>query len=195
MSGRIVTVEYVMNEVLADIEYYRQSNGGITLSGGEPVLQHSFSKEILSQCKKTGLHTIIQTAGNYDYACLEQLLPFTDLVMYDIKAYSQKIYEQHINGDRETILSNLERLSNTDIPIVARTPVVGSVNDNESEIVLIASYLKELKNIKKYILLPYHNLGDVKYDTLGLNRKHCYYSPDETSMALLTEIASKYVTV
>lgn len=195
IPGRIATVENVMAEVLADIEYYRQSNGGVTLSGGEPVLQYSFCKEILKECKKARIHTIIQTAGNYDFNCLEQLLPYTDLVMYDVKAYSQEIYKRHIHGDREKILGNLERLSDADVPVVARTPVIGSVNDNEHEIALIAIYLQKLKNIKKYILIPYHNLGDAKYNAMDISRKHDYYSPDAALMTLLTEIASKYVTV
>ncbi len=195
LSGRIVTSEYVMNQVLADIEYYRQSKGGVTLSGGEPVLQHRFCKEILKQCKAAGLHTIIQTAGNYDYACLEELLPFTDLVMYDIKAYSEQIYEKHINGDRKTIIENLNRLSKGKVPVIVRTPVVGPINDNEQEILLIVKYLQGLKNISKYILLPYHNLGEVKYDALRLSRSHHYYAPDTATIAAWKEMASKYVPV
>jgi len=195
LSGKIVTAEYVMNEVLADIEYYRQSKGGVTLSGGEPVLQHRFCKEILKQCKEAGLHTIIQTAGNYDYACLEALLPFTDLVMYDVKAYSEHIYDQHILGDKNTILGNLERLSNENLPVVVRTPVIGGVNDDEREILLIVKHLQRLKNISKYIMLPYHNLGDVKYDALGLSRDHSYFTPDTAKIEALKEMASKYVPV
>ena len=195
LSGRAVTVEYVMKEILADIEYYRQSNGGVTLSGGEPVLQHRFCIEILKQCKEAGLHTIVQTAGNYDYSCLEELLPFTDLVMYDIKAYSEHIYDQHIHGDKNTIFRNLERLSTENLPVVVRTPVIGGVNDDESEILLIVKHLQRLKNISKYILLPYHNLGDVKYDALSLSRAHSYFAPDMARIEALKEMASKYVHV
>jgi len=195
LSGKIVTVESVMEEVLADIEYYRQSNGGVTLSGGEPVFQHEFCKEVLKECKKADFHTTIQTAGNYDYSWLKKLLPFTDLIMYDVKAYSQNIYEQHIHGDRETILNNLERLSKEDISVVVRTPVIGSLNDTEQEILLIAKYLHEFKNVKKYVLLPYHNLGNAKYEALDKNRMNEYYSPEPDLIAKLTEIASKYVPV
>lgn len=195
LSGREVTVEYAMKEIVADIEYYRQSSGGVTLSGGEPVLQHRFCYEILNQCKEAGLHTIVQTAGNYDYACLEALLPFIDLVMYDIKAYSEHIYDHHIHGDKSTILGNLTRLSTENLPIIVRTPVIGGVNDDEQEILLIVKYIQEMKNISKYILLPYHNLGDAKYDALGLSRDHSYFTPDTAKIEALKEMASKYVPV
>ena len=191
LSGKSVTVEYVMNEILADIEYYRQSNGGVTLSGGEPVLQYRFCKEILKRCKDIGLHTIIQTAGNYDYACLKGLLPFTDLVMYDIKAYSERIYNRHIHGDKDTIFGNLTRLSSENLPIIVRTPVIGGVNDDEREIQLIVEHLQRLKNINNYILLPYHDLADVKYEALGLSRDHNYFTPDTTQIEALREMVLK----
>lgn len=195
ISGRIVTVEDVMQDILADVEYYRQSNGGVTISGGEPLLQHKFCKKLLEECKKEDLHTIVQTAGNYDYARIEGLLPFIDLVMYDVKAYSQSIYDEHIFGDRDVILGNLLKLSKENVPVVVRTPVIGSVNDSEQEIELIAEFLQKIGNLKEYVLLPYHNLGDVKYDALSIQRNNGYYAPDNDKMEMLKKAAQKYVNV
>lgn len=195
LSGKSMTVDEVMEQVLADVVYYEKSGGGVTLSGGEPVLQTEFCLELLKCIKHHNLHAAIQTAGNYDYNRLKVLLPYIDLIMYDIKAYSQSIYDMHIHGDRDTILNNLKKLDNEGIPIIVRTPVVGSVNDTSEEILSIARFLQDMKNLKQYVLLPYHSLGKVKYDTLGKEYENTYYTPDPDTMSMFTSLASEYVPV
>lgn len=195
LSGKSMTVDEVMEQVLADVVYYQQSGGGVTLSGGEPVLQTEFCLELLRRIKHHKLHVVIQTAGNYEYGKLKVLLPYIDLFMYDIKAYSRSIYDMHIHGDRETILGNLKKLDAEGIPIIVRTPVVGSVNDTPQEILSIARFLQDMKNLKQYVLLPYHSLGKVKYDTLGKKYENTYYTPDADSMSKLKSLAGEYVPV
>jgi len=195
LSGKNINVKAIMKEIIEDKEYYRQSRGGVTLSGGEPVLQNEFCLEILKECKKENLHTIIQTAGNYEYSMLKNLLSFVDMVMYDIKAFSQRIYDEHIFGDRDTILKNLEKLSSENIPIIVRTPVVGSVNDSAEEISAICDFISDLKNIKSYELIPYHNLGNMKREALGKNNPFEYYSPSEKHMNILKDMVRKLMEV
>ena len=101
----------------------------------------------------------------------------------------------HIHGDRDTILNNLKKLDNEGIPIIVRTPVVGSVNDTSEEILSIARFLQHMKNLKQYVLLPYHSLGKVKYDTLGKEYENTYYTPDPDTMSMFTSLASEYVPV
>ena len=195
ITGRQMTVDEVLEQIRMDEPYYKRSGGGITLSGGEPVLQWGFAKELLIKCREAGIHTAIQTAGNYDFTNLQELLPYLDLIMYDIKAYSEDIYKTVIRGDRERILGNLKRLDRMDVPIIVRTPVVGSVNDTDSEVEAIAAYLSEMKHLQHYILLPYHELGKVKYDALGMEYKNNFYTPNKEQMQHLEEIAANYIKV
>ena len=195
VSGREVTDGEVMEQLLMDEPYYRRSNGGITLSGGEPVLQWEFAREVLRRCRESGIHTALQTAGNYDFEHLNALLPWLDLVMYDMKAFCEEIYEKKILGDRKRMLENLKALDRREIPIIVRTPVVGSVNDNEQEIEAIARYLSDLTHLVHYILIPYHGLGKAKYDALGLEYQNSFYTPDKERMRQLERTAAKYVKV
>lgn len=193
LSGKTMTIDDVMEQVLADSVYYRQSGGGVTLSGGEPVLQNRFCLELLKQLKRMGIHTVMQTAGNYNYFKLKDLLPYVDLIMYDIKAYSESIYNTHIHGDRDIMFENLIKLDSEDIPIIVRTPVVGSVNDTSEEILQIVKFLKDMKNLKQYVLLPYHGLGEAKYDSLGKPYQNDYYTPSSAVISKLNSLAAQYL--
>ncbi len=195
MTGREVTAEEVLEQLRMDEPYYKRSGGGITLSGGEPVLQYEFAGEILKKCKIAGIHTALQTAGNYDFEHLEALLPDLDLVMYDIKAFSEEIYQKLILGNRRRILDNLKALDTRGIPIIVRTPVVGSVNDTEQEIAQIAGYLSELSHLVYYMLLPYHGLGKAKYDALGLEYDHPFYTPEKERIQQLERAAARHINV
>ncbi len=194
-SGKEVTAGEVMEQLRMDLPYYNRSGGGITLSGGEPVLQWEFAREILISCKEEGIHTALQTAGNYKFAHLEELLPYLDLVMYDIKAFSEELYQKVIRGDRRRILGNLKELDRRGLPVIVRTPVVGTVNDTEAEIEAIAGYLTDMTHLVHYMLLPYHGLGKVKYDALGLEYNHDFYTPEKESMRQLERAAAGYVKV
>jgi pyruvate formate lyase activating enzyme len=193
-AGRDMTVDEAIAPVLADRIYYSQSGGGVTLSGGEPVMQGDFCEELLKRLKAEGIHTTLQTAGMYYFYKLERLLPFVDLVMYDIKGFSREIYDTYVYGDSILVFDNLKRLDEFDIPIIVRTPCVSPVNDTPEEIGAIARMLSTLKNLKYYSLLPYHGLAKVKYDALGLPFTP-FETPDKTKMELLKSVAAEYVAV
>ena len=180
-----------MQSILADRIYYEESGGGITLSGGEPVLQSGFASELFRQSKEAGLHTAIQTAGHYPYLLIEPLLPYTDMIIYDLKAISPKIYEEHIHADSSIILGNLEMLDhNFQGDLVVRTPCIGSVNDSEEEITAIVSWLTRLTRLKTYQLIPYHSLARSKYEAIGETFTELFYTPE---LAKLEELARHYL--
>ena len=194
LTGKNEDIEEIMRQVLDDKAYYDESGGGVTLSGGEPVLQVDFCENLLKRIKSEGIHTTIQTAGFYPYELLERLLPYLDLVMYDIKGISSEIFDTHIHADPSLAIENLKQLDKKNIPIIVRTPCVAGVNDSPQEIERIAQMLSELKNVQYFSLIPYHGLAKVKYDILD-QEFIPYESPSKEHLETLKRLASKYVNI
>jgi hypothetical protein len=111
MAGTSMSVDEVMEEILKDVPYYRHSGGGVTFSGGEPVLQKEFLLALLRRCKEDDLHTAIETAGNYSWTYLKTLLPYIDLVMYDLKIFDPDLHLKHIGNKGGRARENLLRLA------------------------------------------------------------------------------------
>lgn len=196
LKGRKVSVDELLEHILSDRSYYEESGGGVTLSGGEPVLQSEFAVRILAACKKEGIHTTLQTAGNYPFELLESLLPHLDFVMYDIKGFTLRTYQFFVRGDRDRIFENLKLLGEKFRGETAvRTPCVGGVNDTGKEIEAIARMAGELQNIKYYQLIPYHGLAKAKYDALDEKFASQCTAPPPERVRELEDLASRYVTV
>jgi pyruvate formate lyase activating enzyme len=193
LAGREMSVEEVLEETLKDQDYYLQSQGGVTLSGGEPVLQTDFAEAILRRCRQENLHTAIETAGNYPYPWLERLLPHLNLVMYDLKAFSPEIHLRHIGNDGSRIRENLRRLADAALPLIVRTPVVGGVNDTPEEIAGIAALIGDYPCLLYYELLPYHNLHTGKFASLDRKYTGGFTTPSRQQMSELAEAARRYV--
>ena len=199
-----MSIEQVMEEVLTDRSFYEASGGGVTLSGGEPALNKDFAREILVQCKQNGLHTAFETCGEVPWTSLETLLPFTDLIMMDIKQIDSDKHRLATGQPNDRILSNARRLALTGKPILFRTPVVPSVNDSEKEIGQIADFVHELIELRKgaglngsgeirYELLAFHKLAAGKYPSLGLEyRAGDVEPPSKERMTLLLNVARRY---
>ena len=167
ICGREYTSDEVLAEVIKDKAFYENSGGGVTFSGGECMLQLDFLCEILKKCKAAGIHTAVDTAGNVQWESFEKILPFTDLFLYDIKAFGAELHRKGTGVSNELILENLKNLSGR-ADIIVRIPVIGGYNDNDEEIRQIADFLKQIKIIKAE-LLPYHAMGEHKYTALGRN--------------------------
>ena len=167
ICGREYTSDEVLAEVIKDKAFYDNSGGGVTFSGGECMLQLDFLCEILKKCKSEGIHTAVDTAGNVPWKSFEKILPFTDLFLYDIKAFGAELHRKGTGVSNELILENLKNLSGR-ADIIVRIPVIGGYNDNDEEIRQIADFLKQIKIIKAE-LLPYHAMGEHKYAALGRN--------------------------
>ena len=167
MEGKEMTVEEVMVELRKDIPFYENSNGGITLSGGEPMFQHEFSLAILKQCKAEGLHTAIDTSGQVSWRVYDRILPYVDLVLYDFKHIDPVAHRKYTGTSNDLILDNLVKMSEYGVPIEIRIPIIPGINDAKKDIVSAAMFFSTLKNITWVELLPYHRLGESKYSRLG----------------------------
>ena len=165
--GRDVTVDDIMPEILADLPYYKRSEGGVTLSGGEVLCQADFAAELLKECKSYGLHTAIETAASAPFSEIEKLLPYLDLVLMDIKHMNSEKHKEYTAAPNERILENARKIAESGVELIIRTPVIPSFNDTPEEIKAIAHFAKTLKGVKEHHLLPYHRLGTDKYKGLG----------------------------
>ena len=175
ICGREYTVDEVFAEIVKDKSFYDNSGGGATFSGGECMLQPDFLCEILKKCKENGIHTAVDTAGNVPWEYFERILPYTDLFLYDVKAISDELHKQGTGVSNRLILENLEKLSGRK-DIIVRIPLIGGFNDSETEVSGIAEFLKHIK-CKKVEILPYHAMGEHKYEALNMAHEK-YYVPD-----------------
>ncbi len=205
LTGKHMRVEGIMEEVLRDRAFYESSNGGVTLSGGEPALQRDFARELLERCKGEGIHTAIETCGYSRWQDLEALLPVTDLIMMDIKLMTPDKHQVATGNSNQRILANARRLTLTDKPIIFRTPVVPTVNDSQEEIGKIVTFVRRLMDLRrkdgrgtgesegiKYELLPFHKLASDKYFSLGLENKVSNIDPPtKEKMLELANVAKR----
>ncbi len=196
-TGREMSVEEVLEEILRDRPFYESSDGGMTLTGGEPSLQDEFALSILSRCKEKGIHTAIETCGETRWETLESLLPYTDLVMMDIKLITPEKHLEATGRSNDRILANARNLALTATPLIFRTPIIPGVNDAEGEFQKILTFVKDLANLRSgnnisYELLPFHKLATDKYAGLGLDYAAATLAPPPRErMRELSEIAER----
>lgn len=167
ICGKRYTVDEVFSEIAKDKAYYDNSNGGVTFSGGECMLQVDFLAEILKKCKKAGIHTAIDTAGHVPFAQFEKILPYTDLFLYDIKVMGPLKHKQYVGVENNLILENLKKLLLFPAKVWIRIPVIPGINDSEEEMLAVKTFLAECRAPEKLELLPYHSMGENKYRALG----------------------------
>jgi len=165
--GRDVSVGEIIGEVLKDRAYYRRSGGGITLSGGETLLQKDFAYALFSAAKENGLTTAIESTGFAPYETIEKLLPVIDVFLMDIKHIDSKKHKEYTTQPNELILENAYKIAKKAKKLIIRVPVIPTFNDTEDEIKQIALFTKALPNVDEIHLLPYHRLGEDKYSYLG----------------------------
>jgi pyruvate formate lyase activating enzyme len=167
MIGSEMTVEAVMKEVLRDRAFYERSGGGITLSGGEPMMQLAFSKALLAASKDAGIHTCLETNGAVPQAWYEEIMPLVDLFLFDYKATDPALHKQLTGSSNEQILENLAFLYEQDKAILLRCPLIPGVNDDTIHLDAIAQLHKEYQRLAGIELMPYHNLGVAKSGHIG----------------------------
>lgn len=166
--GKEYTVEEVMKEVMKDEVFYKQSGGGITLSGGEPLIQEEFVEELLIKLKEKNIHTAVDTCGSVNFKNIERICAYTDVFLYDIKVMDDNKHIQFTGVSNKLILDNLKNLSEIHNNINLRMPVIEGVNADAKHIEETIDFIKEL-NIMKINLLPYHDIAKHKYEKLGLS--------------------------
>jgi pyruvate formate lyase activating enzyme len=167
IKGRLMSVDEVVSAVMKDEIFYRQSGGGITLSGGEPLLQSEFCLQLLKKLKEVNISTAVETTGAVPKDVLEAVVPYVDLFLYDYKHCKNEEHIKYIGSSKDLIMSNLVYLSYAKANIMVRTPLIPGVNDSDECINQILDQLKNI-GIDKYNVLPFHQYGSGKYDSIGM---------------------------
>jgi len=173
--GRDVTVEEVMETVMKDRTYYARTGGGITLSGGECLCQPEFARDLLRASKEAGITTAIESMAGVKWEIIEQILPYLDHYLMDIKHINGEKHRQFTGSGNELMLENARKVAQSGLTKLSiRVPVVPTFNDRPEEIRDIARFADKLPGVEEIYLLPYHRLGQDKYDGLG----RTYEMPD-----------------
>lgn len=165
--GREVTPEEIMKEVERDRPFYDESGGGITFSGGEPFLQADFLLALLKKCRRSGLHSCVDTCGYVDSGCLQEIAPWIDLFLYDIKVMDPEAHRLHTGVDNELILNNFRILLRQRRPLFLRFPLIPGYTDVPENIDRIAALAKEVDGCPQISILPYHSMFEDKNRRLG----------------------------
>lgn len=166
--GEDTTVEAVMEIVEKDRPYYRRSGGGLTLSGGESLCQPDFAGALLKAAKERGMNTAMESMGCAPYEVIESILPYLDQYLMDIKHTDPGKHKEFTGRTNELMLENAGKIADSGMTdLVIRVPVIPGFNDRADEIEAIAKFAAGLNGVKKMHLLPYHRLGQDKYDGLG----------------------------
>ena len=166
LYGKKVTLEWLLPQLLADKEFYDTSGGGVTLSGGECLLQAEFCAVLLKELKAHGIHTAVDTCGAVPYEAFDTVLPYTDLFLYDVKAIDSDLHRRLTGKDNGQILANLQKLDAAGADIELRVPVIPGCNEGEPD--AIRAFAETLRHPHKTTLLSYHDLAGSKYTALGM---------------------------
>lgn len=166
-SGKEMDVNEIM-KMLRRYQPYYGDTGGVTCSGGEPLLQIEFLTELFKACKKENISTCLDTAG-YGYGNYQELLDYTDLVILDVKHYSPQKYKELTGGDFSLATAFLDAVKKQGTPLWIRHVVVPNLTDDEEHIKGLGEFIKGIPNVEKVELLPYHILGVEKYKVMGIN--------------------------
>ena len=180
VCGKTMDTETVFREVRKDKAFYETSGGGVTVSGGECMLYPDFVAELLDKCKKDGIDTAVDTAGNVPFGSLEKVIPFTDIFLYDIKCVTPEAHKKFTGVVNNRILDNYKLLISMGKRVIVRVPMTTECNANDEEFPKIAAFLNEYKP-EKVELLPYHALGENKYRAIG-REPEIFHAPSKEDM-------------
>ena len=189
--GREQSVEQVLDSVEQDSLFYSRSGGGMTLSGGEPLMQPRFAIALLREARRRHIHTAVETCGHCEWEVLEQAAQHLDLVLFDIKCMDSAKHRAFTEVPNDLILSNFEALRRRfpDLPLAVRTPVVPGFNDTAADIKAIRDFIGRGANVS-HELLPYHRMGQPKYGYLGRQPPVQAPTPSEACMDRLRGVAA-----
>ena len=172
MIGREASAAEVLAEVKKDEIFYKNSGGGMTLSGGEPFYQPEFTLALLELAKLDGLHVCVETCGAAPFDTLAAAARFIDIFLYDIKEMDPARHKEFTGADNRLILENLRKLDGAGASIVLRCPVIPGLNDNENHLAQVCDLANSLKNIDHIDVEPYHPLGISKAEAIGKQPGH-----------------------
>lgn len=166
-DGKEATTEELLEDILKYKSFMNASHGGVTVSGGEPFLQPQFLQDLLMKCKENGLHTAVDSSGYVDLKVAEPILDYVDLVLLDIKSYNKEIFKDLTGVPLDRTLAFAKHLEERRIPIWLRYVYVPGLTDNAEDIEHLAQFLTTLSNLERIDILPFHKMGEYKWDQLG----------------------------
>ena len=188
MCGKEMTTEEIMHEIRQDAEYYKNSGGGVTLSGGEVLCNKELALEIANACHSEGISVAIESNISFPYDFAEELFKASDLIMCDFKIYDDEMHKKYTGVSNKNIIENLKRLDKFGKPIIVRTPLIPNVTDSTENLCAIASFIKDMKNLVRYEILNFNPLGEGKYR--GLDKENEFINARPENSARLDEIKS-----
>jgi pyruvate formate lyase activating enzyme len=187
--GERMEVDQVVETLIKDLHFYEESNGGVTFSGGEPLMQPEGLVQLLEACKMHGIHTTVDTSGYASWEQFEKIMPLTDLFLFDLKNMDPELHKEYTGMDNSAILANADMLLKMGARLVFRIPVIPGVNTTDSEVAGMVSFLKErAEKMTEVHLLPYHRIAENKYRNLKMEQDLADVAePDERMMRYLKE--------
>jgi pyruvate formate lyase activating enzyme len=167
MIGREYTVSQVMEEILKDRAFYEESGGGVTFSGGEPLMQLNFLEVLLRCCRSRNLHTAVDTSGAVPYNDIDRIRSHVDLFLYDLKCLDDEVHERLTGVSNRRILDNLRKLAGAGQKMIIRLPLIPGVNDDDKSVRDLGLFVSSLPGSPELEILPFHDTAREKYRLLG----------------------------
>lgn len=177
--GKWMTVTEVIDDVMKDLHFFKESDGGITVSGGEPMLQHEYTLALLKEAKKRGIQTAMETSGFASLEQYKQVLPYVDEFLWDYKETDETKHKEFTGVSNQRILENLDALYKDGANIILRCPIIPGLNDTEEHFRGIAKRSRQMKNLKGVELMPYHKFGVAKDARIGRMEQKEYEVPSK----------------
>ena len=192
MYGQEAEPQEIAKKLLEDLPFYRES-GGVTFSGGEPLLQADFLAAIMQELKKEDVHIAVDSCAHVSWDAFRKVLPFTDLFLIDVKHIDSDEHRRMTGQGNELIFDNLRKLADAGADVEIRTPVIPGFNDDPAFLKAIAAFLNSLGNVRCWRLLPYHSMGKAKYEAVGLSYEMPEIEPPSPArMKELVELLKPY---
>jgi pyruvate formate lyase activating enzyme len=188
--GKLYSVADILSVANRESIFFEHSGGGVTFSGGEPMLQFPFLRSSLKALNEAGYHTAVDTSGVATQADYEGIFPFTSLFLYDIKHMNDAKHQEYTGVSNKLVLSNYRRIIDSGIDLMVRIPIIPGYNDDQENLKLLRGFLGEniSPNLKEIDLLPFHKIGSSKYRRFGMiNKMEDTSQPSEEAMARIRE--------
>ncbi|MBD2335433.1 pyruvate formate lyase-activating protein [Calothrix sp. FACHB-156] len=186
-NGKQVSIDELVTEIQKYTSYMRYSHGGVTISGGEPLMQAGFVREIFKRCQELGIHTALNTSGFCNLASAKSVLEFVDLVLLDMKSFDPATYTRVTGGNIELTLAFAQYLNEINKPTWMRFVLVPGLTDNRENMTRLADFIAPFNNVERLEVLPFHKMGEYKWQELGyeyLLKNTSPPSPEQIQAAL-----------
>jgi pyruvate formate lyase activating enzyme len=187
LAGRAARADEILKEIEKDVIFYDESGGGVTFSGGEPLMQPDFLEALLEGCKERNIRTALDTCGYASLETVDRIKDNVDLFLYDIKSMDERTHKKYTGVSNKLIIQNFKKLAENGSNILVRFPVIPGINDNAENITQTGEFALSL-GVKQVFLLPYHRAGIEKYRSLDKSyRLENLQSPSDEKMQMIKE--------